>query len=215
MFLLRIGEDNRGLTLIEVMLSTALLVIIMGCTVLLMSSAGKGFVRGKIQANLQEQAQDAANYLTDAVISSNYISCGSGTDAAGNVIDYIMIYNIDKEDIKDGTVDPAVSPIKAFVKVADSMYFYSVDNAVGAGTLSHVIDGSAAPSKYNLLCSNVDSFVINYINPADNPGYPKPVVKYTIALKVNNPKTEFTLSNSVGMRNKEMEVTSFSVITTP
>lgn len=194
MFLLRLREDNRGLSLVEIIISMALLTIIMGCLILMMSSAGKGYTRGSIQAKLQEDAQDAANYLTDSILASNNV-----TTDFGGTIEYVILRNFDKEDVKDGTADPALSPYKAFVKIGKEMYFYSVDSSASETVLNNVL-GGAAPSKYNLLCKNVDVFAANYTEKSSK--QPKDVVDYTITLKVDNPKTEFTLSNSVALRNK-------------
>lgn len=195
MFLLRLREDNRGLSLVEIIISMALLTIIMGCLILMMSSAGKGYTRGSIQAKLQEDAQDAANYLTDSILASNNV-----TTSFGGTIEYVILHNYDKEDVKDGTADPALSPYKAFVKIGKEMYFYSVDSSSSEAVLNNVLDGAATPSKYNLLCKNVDSFTASYTE--HNSKQPKDVVDYTITLKVDNPKTEFKLSNSVALRNK-------------
>ena len=193
---MRFRNDNRGLSLIEIMLSMALLTIVMGCLILMMSSASKGYTRGNIQAKLQEEAQDAANYLTDTIISSNY-----ATVNFGGTVEYIILNNNDKEDVKDGVIDPAVSPYKAFVKIGKEMYFYSVNDSAGATALDDVLNG-AIPSKYNLLCNNVESFTATYT--AKDSKHPHPVVDYTIVLKVENPKTEFSLSNSVAIRNREV-----------
>lgn len=210
MFILRLTEDNRGLSLIEIMLSMALLTIIMGCIILMMSSAGKSFSRGSIQATLQEEAQDAANYLTDTILSSNY-----ATVNFGGTIEYIILNNNDKEDVKDGVIDPSVSPYKAFVKVGREMYFYSVNDSAGAAALESVLSGGTAPSKYNLLCNNVDSFTASYTKTEKLPDYFVSVVDYTITLKVDNPKTEFSLSNSVAMRNRTVEPVSPGGIASP
>lgn len=207
MFILRLTEDNRGLSLIEIMLSMALLTIIMGCLILMMSSSGKGFARGSIQAKLQEEAQDAANYLTDTIIASNY-----ATVNFGGTIEYIILNNNDKEDVKDGVIDPAVSPYKAFVKVGREMYFYSVNDSAGAAALDSVLNGGTTPSKYNLLCNNVDSFTASYTKTAK---HPNPVVDYTITLKVDNPETEFSISNSVAMRNITVSTVSPGGVASP
>lgn len=182
-----IREDNRGVTLIELMLSMALMVIITGCLMMLMNSASKSYRTGNIQVNLQEDSQDAANYLTDAILASNGVDIISGSGMSG-----VILHRYDKEAM----TDVVKSPYKVFVKKDRSIYFYSVDEPAEATMVSKILDGSQAPSEDYLLCKNVEEFQVSHGDLTKDPQ-----ISFSIKLKAGNPETKYNVNNKVGMRS--------------
>lgn len=183
-----IREDNRGLTLIELMLSMALMVIITGCLMMLMNSASKSYRTGNIQINLQEDSQDAANFLTDAILASNGVDIISGSGLSG-----VILYRYDKEAMTDVTR----SPYKVFVKKDKSIYYYSVDEATEATQVSQILAGSTEPSENNLLCKNVEEFNVSHDDLDKDPR-----VSFEIKLKAGKPEVKYNVNNKVAMRNR-------------
>lgn len=183
-----IREDNRGLTLIELMLSMALMVIITGCLMMLMNSASKSYRTGNIQINLQEDSQDAANFLTDTILASNGVDIISGSGLNG-----VILYRYDKEAMSDVTR----SPYKVFVKKDKSIYYYSVDEATEATQVSQILAGSAEPSENNLLCKNVEEFNVSHDDLSKDPR-----VSFEIKLKAGKPEMKYNVNNKVAMRSR-------------
>lgn len=175
------------MTLIELMLSMALMVIITGCLMMLMNSASKSYRTGNIQVNLQEDSQDAANYLTDAILASNGVDIISGSGMSG-----VILHRYDKEAM----TDVVKSPYKVFVKKDRSIYFYSVDEPAEATMVSKILDGSQAPSEDYLLCKNVEEFQVSHGDLTKDPQ-----ISFSIKLKAGNPETKYNVNNKVGMRS--------------
>lgn len=184
-----IREDNRGVTLIELMLSMALMVIITGCLMMLMNSASKGYRTGNTQVELQKDSQDAANYLTDAILASNGATIISGSGMSG-----VILYHYDKEAMSDVTK----SPYKVFVKKDRSLYFYSVDETAEETQVSKILDGTSEPSQEHLLCRNVELFEVTH--GADLSKDPR--IRYELKLEAGNPTVVYNINNEVAMRNK-------------
>lgn len=182
-----IREDNRGLTLIELMLSMALMVIITGCLMMLMNSASKGYRTGNIQIDLQKDSQDAANFLTDVILASNGVDIISGSGLNG-----VILYRYDKAAMSDVTR----SPYKVFVKKEKSIYYYSVDEATEATQVSQILAGSTEPSENNLLCKNVEEFNVSHDDLSKDPR-----VSFEIKLKAGKPEMKYNVNNKVAMRS--------------
>lgn len=183
---LKLRKDNRGVTLVELMLSMALLVIVTGCVIMLMSSASKGYARGDIQIKLQKEGQDAINYMTDATLSSNYaVVVSSAAVDAG-----VLLYGTDEND-------PANTIRHLFVQVDKAIYYYYGNDAATNNLIDQVIGGSEAVTEKYKLCSNVSGFLVRRGTDAEFKSNPN--VGYAIHLKAG--VTEFKVQNTVNLRN--------------
>lgn len=183
---LKLRNNNRGVTLVELMLSMALLVIVTGCVIMLMSSASKGYARGDVQIRLQKEGQDAINYMTDATLSSNYAVVVSSAAVDGGV----LLNGTDEND-------PSNTVRHLFVKVGDAIYYYYGNDAATNSLIDQVIGGSEAVTEKYKLCSNVSGFLV--VRGTDTEFKSNPSVGYAIHLKAG--VTEFKVQNTVNLRN--------------
>lgn len=65
--------NNKGLTLIELLIALAISSIILAAVALLMSNGMKGYSKQTTTATLQDDANLAMNHITNAIMEANYI----------------------------------------------------------------------------------------------------------------------------------------------
>lgn len=194
---MKFREDNRGVTLIELMLSVSLIVIIMGCMVILMSNAGKGYARGSIQVTLQEESQDAMNYITDSVLWCNYAEVTTGA-----AVTALTLYDFDESDKTDLTK----SPRRVFAHYDNKLYFFSVGDAATQSFADKVVNNSASLTSAEIdslkgyqLCTNVDVFNADF-------DVDKGLVSFALELSGGGkPVFEYKTDNAIAIRNMMVE----------
>lgn len=82
-------NNNKGMSLIELMISSVLLALIIGGFMSMMASSMNMFSKGSGEMNMQEEAQIVANQIEDIVCDANvYVKSGTSNE--------IVVFNTDK-----------------------------------------------------------------------------------------------------------------------
>lgn len=109
-------QDNRGFTLVELIIGIAILGIVSVAVLGFMASGGRSFKRATTEVNLQFESQTVVNQLNDLLIEANDIKVfgsGIGTtleiyqkDNRGIVITHISTTN--ELEYSDGTIEDGI-----------------------------------------------------------------------------------------------------------
>jgi prepilin-type N-terminal cleavage/methylation domain-containing protein len=97
--MLSIRLNNKGVTLVELIVAMAVSSIVIGMVVLIISSGSRSFRMGQQEVDLQMQAQTVINQIEDVVIEAYWLEKKSNitiegtSDVASDVTGYIIYSN--------------------------------------------------------------------------------------------------------------------------
>lgn len=183
--------NNKGLSLIELLVALAISSIILTAVALLMSNGVFGYNKQTTMSSLQDEANLAMNHINNAIMEANYIELVQADDGS-NTLSFIT--HNDTSSVNG---------------IASNKYLFNPDD----NTLYVAdIDGDLASA--SPLCINVKSFMVQFLKGSindDGSGAPAVVsiansvqVKVTIELehneqnrlinRITNVRNKFTLN---------------------
>lgn len=138
-------KDNDGLSLVEVLVSMALMSLVMSIAVVMMVNGSRFFERQSAQIDLQNESQIVSNYLSECIMEATaFEKITTGPQIAIKLFDEdadasnkrTLVYNVDTKSLYlvNGEVDPSLYETEGYLiskRVSDFTISYStyVDEA--------------------------------------------------------------------------------------
>lgn len=116
-------KDNRGYTLVEMVISMAVLTIVAGAVAFLMFQGSKSYTNAKAELDLQMESQTLLAQLNTMIMESNM----AHYDDTNKVL---TLYQIDVLPASTGAVSipKQVTNVKFIQQVGDQLYYYEHDH---------------------------------------------------------------------------------------
>ncbi len=135
MTLKKLGSNNAGLSLVELLVALAVSSMVIIATMVLLTNGISSYKRQTVTAQLQEEADIALTHISDAVLEADVI-------------------NVDMSDSENGSTE-------AFYVAKEQAYGYKYDKEK---QLLYVITKDASDATIeSVLCSNVTKFKIQML----------------------------------------------------
>lgn len=192
-------RDNRGLTLVEVLITVVILSIVVAVAASFMVTGSKSFVKGNAEANLQKEAELTANQIGDMIIDVN-----GGVDKTDDVGKTELVMYHETQDI--GGTPKYIKETVVWYKSGDKMYYckWNVTYDSAAGSYNEVADVTE-----QLLAENVSLFEVD-LETADetaSDGTTSEVVRsvrITVGYENSAGRVDYTTSPVITLRNRAL-----------
>lgn len=172
-------QDNRGMTLAELIIAIAISVIIIGAAAFFIRSALRGYETASDTINLQMESQVLMEQLGTWVMEGNRVKVADSTN--------LVIYSIPRKAGQKST--------KRVIGVSDGkLYMKVVEDILNPDT-----DADTAITAADAVIENcIGEYVVEFtpVVDAENPD------KVTVLLKLESGTREYTLKNEWKVRNE-------------
>ncbi len=184
--------NNRGLTLVELILVMAISAIVIGAITIFMSAGSRSYKAAENEILLQTEAQTIMNQIRECVLEGNNIEY----DAA---LGTLFIYHSD--DNPATTADPM--EIIWFNDEDKRLYLYNLTIGDKGAVVADITAGAA--SEDNLLGEYVESFSADPVMfTSGRPGTSGNTLTVTVRLEYND--REFSVSEDIKLRNRIVDL---------
>lgn len=208
-------KNNKGFSLIELIVSIAIMSIVLVIATTMMTNASRFFERQSAEVELQNEAQIVTNYLSEAFMEATAMECTaeSFTESGGLLkmsgAMTIVLYGTKTDDTGAVSVDGK----------GEQRVIYLTPNADGMTYSLYMVsfdseDAIPSSSTYTapgyLISDNVSTVVISipYATVEDSNAEPLPDGSIPTINCVTNPikpKVEFVLTHTLATSNFELE----------
>lgn len=205
-------KNNKGFSLIELIVSIAIMSIVMVIATTMMTNASKFFERQTAEVELQNEAQIVTNYLSEALMEATAMECTaeSFTESGGLLkmtgAMTIVLYGTKTDDAGVVSVDgKGELRVLHLTPNADgttySLYMVSFDSE------DAIPDASTYTAPGFLITDNINSVVITIpYATVDGEALPDGTIP-TVNCVMNpiKPKVEFVLTHTLATSNFQLE----------
>lgn len=187
----RIEQDNKGLTLVELLVSMTVLSVVSLAIFSFMVFASKTYNKANGETNLQSEAQMTINRMENLIVSATN---GVGADPTEPVDAAKKLYIYNHAAKEDGTVEYRI--ISIYQENNKLMYKYDTYGLDEFG--SKVITTGSAPA---VISDYIEDFSVNLTKLLSNQ-------EVTVNLKMKNGQKTYETSNTFYMRNRIVQKVS-------
>ncbi len=186
-------QDNRGMTLVELMIAIAISVIIMGAATYFIQSALRSYETASDTIDLQMESQILMEQVSTWVMEGNWVKVVDGT----NLVIYEIPRKVDATKLPDGVTAPNQEATKRIIGVVDGKLYMKV--------VEHIADPYTDPdtglTSADAVVENcIGEYVTEFIPVVDASSQDK----VTIQLKLETGMQEYHLKNEMKVRNELM-----------
>lgn len=187
-----IQSDEKGFTLVELVISMGMFSVVMLAILIFMTTGTRSYGTAKNELNLQMESQMLLNQIRDLTYSANYATYDDTNKA-------LLLYDVQK--VKTATPSPGVSspaPSAApATKTAKVTVVYMKDDAL---YLKKDLDPSLVdPATLSSTCAASDDYLFSRYMSDFKASINKNDVRLTIKMKNGNSK--YTLYEGITIRN--------------
>ena len=190
----RVQKDNRGITLIELIIAIAISTIIVGAATFLLSTAQKNYSSASATIDLQSEAQILMDQMGTWIMEGNRVE----VNAAG---DKLTVYQIPR---KVTTNRPTGAET---LKTDASKRVFWLSNKLNGKTMLYMkkIDGIADPDHDTTDVTDSDATLDNcigeYVTSFSVAKDTSSDAKVTITLELRQEKQKYIITNEFKLRN--------------
>lgn len=181
------NSDNRGISLIELIVGMAISSIIIAAIILFMSAGSRGYQAAQSEISLQTEAQTVMNQIRECVLEGNNISYDSSKSV-------LTVYH---SDGNAATTTDAME-ILWFNSSDHNMYLYRTTAAGKASVLADIQSGTVTED--NLLGEYVESFEVSGNLIDDSTGGHGTTITVSLQMKYNG--KEYKMAEDMKLRNR-------------
>lgn len=165
---MKMKRENRGLTLVELMITIAIVAIVIAAATSFMVTGSRSFTKGSADSNLQKEAELTVNQIEDMVIDVNGgLDWTYDADADGNKTESkLLMYFATQEPDESGTLETKYyGEAVVWKKFDDSgepdekMYYSKWD--VTYDSTNGFVPKEPPTDDYHLLAENVSLFEVD------------------------------------------------------
>lgn len=154
---MRMRKENRGLTLVELMLTFAILSIVLTVATSFMVTGSRSFTKGSADSDLQKEAELTVNQIEDMVID---VTGGLTMTDDADKAELVMIHAMQEPD-ETGTLETKyIKESVVWEKSGDKMKYSKWNVHYDEATKSYVVDGSPVADN-QLLAERVSLFEVD------------------------------------------------------
>ena len=187
----RIEQDNKGLTLVELLVSMTVLSVVSLAIFSFMVFASKTYNKANGETNLQSEAQMTINRMENLIVSATN-GVGADPTEPEDAAKKLYVYNHAAKE--DGTVEYRI--ISIYQENNKLMYKYDTYGLDEFG--SKVITTGSAPA---VISDYIEDFSVNLTKLLSNQ-------EVTVNLKMKNGQKTYETSNTFYMRNRIVQKVS-------
>ena len=184
-------KDNRGITLVELVIAMAISVVIMGAATYFMRSAQKSYESAHETIDLQMESQVLMEQL------SKWIMEGNGAKADGNML---VIYYIPRKTdtaLPDGVTYDTTAKKRIIWQKDNKLYTKEVDGITDVtADITTVYDSDA--TELNCVGNYIKEFTPLVITGTSEEN----TAKVKISFSMTEGKMSYTLENEITLRNE-------------
>lgn len=186
-----IREDNRGITLMELIIAITIAVIVMGAATLFIRTAIKSYDTASETIDLQMESQIVMEQISTWIMEGNKVKIVNGN----NLVIYQIPRKLDVAKLPSGVAVPSqdaskriigVYDGKLYMKVVDSISDVEADTDVGITSADAVVE--------NCIGEYVTDFGPSLISDKEN--------EVNIDIKLEKGTQEYKLTNQIKIRNE-------------
>ena len=159
---MRMKRENRGLTLVELMITIAILAIVIAAATSFMVTGSKSFTKGSADSDLQKEAELTVNQIEDMVIDVNGgLDRTYEADADGNKTKAeLVMYHATQEEDELGTVETKYVKETVVWKKSDEKMYYSKWDVTYDSSSKSFVEGTQHADN-QLLAERVSLFEVD------------------------------------------------------
>lgn len=199
-------KDNRGFTLVELIVAIAIFVIVGAAAFGLMITSSRSYANVQTRIDLQLRSQQAMNQLSNYLIDANV---GAAWDSASN-----SLYIIDTAD--SNALENQSAAVHVFALDSSGNLNYGSSSAAPTVTTASgkTTYAFSSPTASDLVVSGVQNLAIS-LTPVDAAADPKLVNTAEIKLTIKKGTQTYSAIKTVTLRNRpQLAVISAGVPTT-
>lgn len=186
-----IRSDERGFTLVELVISMAMFSVVMIAIMIFMTTGTRSYGTAKNELNLQMESQMLLNQIRDLTYSANYATYDDANKA-------LLLYDVQK--VKTVTPSPSASPAPSSAPTTKTAKVTAVYMKDGALYLRNNLDPSLVDAAtLSGTCVASDDYLFSRYMSDFEATIKKNDVKLTIKMKNGNSK--YTLNEGITIRN--------------
>lgn len=192
--------DNRGMTLMEMMVAATMSVIIIGAAGLFMQSALKGYQSAANAVDFQMESQVLMEQLGTWIMEGNRIAVSAYSDADGTERNVLTIYKIPTAPVAAEREVPGFSSAgndtskRVIWQHEDGLYMKEISGIADADSDTTVIDYNTEAVRECCVSEYIEEFVLTY-----DPAKPNTV---SLSFKLSRGTQEYEMSNEFKIRNE-------------
>ena len=202
--------DNRGLSLIELVVAIAMATIVIGAATTFLYSAERSYRTAEYSIDLQMEAQLMMEQMGNWVMESNYIAFDG---AAGS--NYLVLYKIPRDGVDPSTLDP-VSKLgeRKIIYIYGKKLYIKIDNETAPGTYYNEIkDGTldtsfltATPSEEYCIGEYTQFFTVTLPDGVSPDKITSINIEVGMHEGVSSQSQSYSVSNRFSVRNGICEI---------
>lgn len=197
--------DNKGLSLIELIIAISMATIVIGAASMFMYSAERSYRTAEYSIDLQMEAQLLMEQMSNWVMESNYIKVG-GTAPTN----YLVLYKIPRPTVDDTSLAPVARAAsrKIIYMYGDKLYI-KMDTETVAGTYETEIKNdsldlgflSTAPDEIYCIGEYTQTFSVALPSDVDESKINSIYVELGMHEGVAAQSKDYTIANRFSIRN--------------
>lgn len=200
-------EDNRGLTLVELIIAISMSTIIIGAAAMFLYNAERSYRVAEQTIDLQMEAQILMEQISNWVMESNKIIVSGG--------DTLILYSVPRLNGEDSSMTYPAGYVPAKTNKADRRviwvsngklymtYTQNIDKA--KDDISSVGSGHVSSDEVEENCIGEFVSVVNFIYSSSAPN------KVGVTLTMKEGKQSYVVSDEFSLRNKVFETSSVNL----
>lgn len=198
--------DNRGLSLVELVISIAMATIVVGAAAMFLYNAERTYRTAEYSVDLQMEAQLLMEQMSNWVLESNHMSYGG---ASGS--NYLVLYQISR-DQKDATTFDSVyvAAKRKIIYMYQNKLYVKMDTESAANEFIEEIKDptkfntgflTTAPEEKNCIGEYVKSFTLEIPSGVDESRLNSININIGMQEGVTGQSQSYTVTNQFSIRN--------------
>ena len=203
--------DNKGLSLVELVIAISMATIVIGAATMFLYSAQRSYRNAEYSIDLQMEAQLLMEQMSNWVMESNYIDYGG---ASGS--NYLVLYSLPRPDVDPATLDaiPLCGERKIIYLYGTKLYI-KIDTETTPGTfLKEIQDDTldpmtflgVAPSEENCIGEYTQLFTVSLPPSVKPESINSVIIELGLKEGTSAMSQSYSVTNRFSLRNGMVEI---------
>jgi hypothetical protein len=203
--------DNKGLSLVELIIAIAMSTIVVGAASMFLYSANKSYHTAEYSIDLQMEAQLLMEQMSNWVMDSNYITYG-GTSPSN----YLVLYNFKRPKLDSSTLNEVAQKAdRIIIYMANDKLYMKKSTETIPGEYQNEVENTALfdtsfltedPLDVECIGEYTKSFTVKLPNGMDPKKINSVIIELGMYEGVTGQSKSYEVSNRFSLRNSMRDI---------